>query len=67
MQVLGSLFAIAKGYIYFLDSSFMNFVMNFMKYGQLLTSLHLRSCNEKSILKVTSLVGVHTLSVTVTQ
>ena len=39
MQVLDSLFAIAKEYIYFLNSSFMNFVMNFMKYGQLLTSL----------------------------
>ena len=39
MRVLDSLFAIAKGYIYFLNSSFMDFVINFMKYGQLLTSL----------------------------
>ena len=38
MRVPDSLFAIAKGYI-FLDSSFMNFVMNCIKYGQLLTSL----------------------------
>ena len=48
----------------FLDSSFMNFAMNFMKYGQLLTSLPFTF--EKSILKQISLVGVHTLSVTVT-
>ena len=39
MRVLDSLFAIAKEYMFFLDSSFMNFVMNFMKYGHLPTSL----------------------------
>ena len=53
--------------IYFLDRSFMNFVMNSWNMVNCWLLFHLLSCNEKSIWKQISLVGVHALSVTVTQ